>query len=145
MTVKVTMAHLKAIGACQPAREWFRATYGEDTAIPLSQVLRALVDSEDGLYWVDWVDWVGWVGWYFDSVRLPALVEAAYRDAISAANAAYQSAIEAAEHAYWKATVDYVVYQEAISAALAAYQEAHRLAVLAAADACETTPHEEEE
>ena len=136
MTVKVTMAHLKAIGACQPAREWFRATYGEDTAIPLSQVLRALVDSEDGLYWVDW---------YFDSVRLPALVEAAYRDAISAANAAHQSAIEAAEHAYWKATADYVVCQEAISAALAAYQEAHRLAVLAAADACETTPHEEEE
>ena len=181
--MKVTMTHLVEIGACQPAREWFNATYGADATVPLAQVLRAVVEVEDGLCWVDW---------YFDIVRLPAPVEVAYQDAISAANDAYQSAIKAADYAYWKATAAangvykvivastnaayrgiiataegthqnvgaaaeaahhtvtsaeaaYQVswkaaraaHQVATVAAKAAYRESRKLAVLAAADACE--------
>lgn len=127
--MKVTMAHLELIGAPQPARKWFRATYGEGAVVPLAQVLHALVESEDGLYWADW---------YFSHGNLPAPAYVVYQEASTAAEAAARGAIAAAGAAYRGDTASaYVVYQEAISAALAAYQEAHRLAALAAADACE--------
>lgn len=84
----MTLVHLCEIGACEPARRWFREEYGEGAGVPLSRVLRDAAEHERGPEWV-------W--WYADGGHLPLPAEEAYAAAVRAAILAAADALDAAE------------------------------------------------
>ena len=83
----MTLAHLRKIGACDPAREWFRRTYG-DAEVSLSRVLRDAARHE---YGPDWVQWYATLG------HLPRPAREAYAAAVRPAILAAADALDAAE------------------------------------------------
>ncbi len=128
MATTVSLDHLRSIGACEPALEWFCGTFGDgDVEVPLATVLRAVAEHPEGTAWVDW---------YAGNGHLPVPAWAAYCDAIASARVARRAAVASALAAY-RAAADPASgpYYADLDSAEYTYRAAARNAILAAADA----------